>query len=194
MTPDTETKLTPQHLSEALKLLTRMQGREFDRGDLDAWFNMLRDIDGPLLVEATTELIRDTHAFITPSRIRERAGAIAAGRVREVWGRTPEPPSGLTEPEYRTWLAAQLTAIVRGAPMDEVARIAAQSIGREPEPTPEPGGAGLPVRLRHLDDEGRPVGDAAGRSRAEQESQAPDEWSSDTGPYVPYEPGGGPAF
>lgn len=179
--------LSPRDIGAVATLLTKMQGREFDDGDYDLWFEMLNDLDGSLVMEATKALIRDTDVFITPARIRERATMIANSRLRAAGGTLPEPPSGLSEPEYRAWLRAQRAAVARGASAEEVTAAAAAAINRQPElPAPRRGQAPL-AQVRRVSAQGHRVDAAAGDGSGTAVGR--DAWASDTGPYQA--PGGG---
>lgn len=180
MTAPNETRMTPEELIKITRILTKMQGREFDDEDKDLWFDLLSDLHGPVAIDATKRLLRDNGRFITPAMIREQVTALSAERLRAAEGKI-EPPSGLTSEEYRTWLRTHRMAVVRGESLENAAALAASAIGREARMIPAGSSAPPEVALRRLNADATPAEEAPtleGEIVAQQ-------WPSDTGPYLP---------
>src|SRR5699024_10100118 len=103
------------------------QNRQFINADMEVWWDALRDLDGPLGLEAAKALVRDTSASITPSDVRQRASQIAGARLERVT--QPPPPSGLDCASYLRWHRTWRDEITRGSTPEQAEERACESAG-----------------------------------------------------------------
>lgn len=113
---------------EITGLVAQGQGRRFSTDDIHLWSELLAETDLVLAVEATKDLLRSSTSFISVGLINARVAEIAAARLRAVQ-EAPEPPTGLTQRAYTTWLETWQRAVMRGVPVAQANSAALRAVG-----------------------------------------------------------------
>lgn len=127
----------PSEVSRAMSELVAWRNARFDKQDSAIWMDRLEEHNhSGLTIEAARrfgedEALQDTP--VTLAAFLRVVKQVRAERIEELKDRFPQPPSGITDEQYRVWLRVRNECAVRGLVPDEIDRAARRAINA-PEP------------------------------------------------------------
>lgn len=122
----------------ALAELAAWRGAKFDKQDSLLWGDRLEEhAHSGLLIEAARRFGQDDDLQDTPLTLAaflRVVKQIRSERIEAMKDRFPQPPSGIPDEQYRTWMHYRNEAAVRGLSPEQIDQLARRAIGAPERP------------------------------------------------------------
>lgn len=104
--------MTPSEAATLLSMAAAFDNRKVSEETVSAWVAALADLRFEDCRAAVVEHYKTSRDWLMPADIRKMVRRVRAKRIAEA--KFPEPPSGLSEFEYRRWLRESTRAVGDG--------------------------------------------------------------------------------
>lgn len=128
----------PSQVSQAMAELVVWRNASFDKQDSSIWMDRLEEHNhSGLTLEAARrfgedEALQDTP--VTLSNFLRVVKQVRSERIESARDRFPQPPSGITDEQYRAWVKYRNEAAVMGGSPEQIDQAARYAIGASPRP------------------------------------------------------------
>lgn len=125
-------------VTRAMTELIAMRGARFDKQDFAIWLERLDEHDhSGLTTEAARRFGEDDRLQDTPLTLAaflRVVKQIRNERIDAMKDRLPQPPSGISDEQYLTWVRARNECAVRGYTPEQIDQMARQAINAPSRP------------------------------------------------------------